>query len=231
MSGWWCIMPTCCSCTQNSASPSILARFSSQGYQKVLEFTGGLENAARSAVTWTESITTINPRFKVTYKCWLLLLLLGCSISWSCHGLQVHPSSRVLVCRSIHEGEYVFPNIAGCLPAWLACIDAYICSRGHVWLVVHHANLLLMHAKQCLSINTGPFLKPRVSKSTRIHWRTRKCGQISGHMDRIDHNNQSKIQGDLQMLAPAAFAWLQHVLELSWPASASIIQSGVQIHP
>ena len=120
MSGWWCIMPTCCSCTQNSASPSILARFSSQGYQKVLEFTGGLENALRSAVRWTESTTPINPRFKVTYKCWLLLHLLGCSISWSFHGLQVHPSSRVLVCRSIHEGEYVFPNIAVWLAGWLA---------------------------------------------------------------------------------------------------------------
>ena len=45
------------------------------------------------------------------------------------------------------------------------------------------------------------------------------------------HTNQSKIQGDLQILSPAALAWLQHVLELSWPASASIIQSGVQIHP
>jgi len=51
-------------------------------------------------------------------------------------------------------------------------------------------------------------------------------------MDGIDHTNQSKIQGNLQILAPAASAWLQHVLELSWPASASIIQSaGVQIHP
>ena len=26
-------------------------------------------------------------------------------------------------------------------------------------------------------------------------------------------------------MVPAAFAWLQHFLELSWPASASIIQS------
>jgi hypothetical protein len=63
--------------------------------------------------------------------------------------------------------------LAGWLPGWLVCIDASICIRGHVWLVVHHAmhaNLLLTHAKQCLSINTGPFLKPRVSKSTRIHW-------------------------------------------------------------
>ena len=142
----------------------------------------------------------------------------------------IHHPECWLVCRSIHEGEYLFTNAAACLPAclpaWLVCIDTSICSRGHVWLVVHHANLLLMHAKQCLSINTGPFLKPRVSKSTRIHWRTRKCGQISGHMDRIDHNNQSKIQGDLQMLPPAAFAWLQYFLEFSWPAtSASIIQS------
>ena len=165
----------------------------------------------------------------MNYIFWLLLLLLGCSMSWSCHGLQVHPSSRV-VCSSIHEGHYVLSNAAGWLPGWLVCVDASICSRGHVWLVVHHANLLLMHAKQCLSINTGPFLKPRVSKSTRIHWRTRKCGQISDRMDRIDHTNQSKIQGDLQMLAPAAFAWLQHFLELSWPACASIIQSaGVHI--
>ena len=44
-------------------------------------------------------------------------------------------------------------------------------------------------------------------------------------MDGIDHTNQSKIQGDLQILAPAAFAWLHHFLELSWPASASVIQS------
>ena len=96
MSGWWCIMPTWCSRTQNSASPSILARFSSHGYQKVLEFTAGLENAVKSAFRCTESTTPINPRSKVTYKLWHLLLLLGCSISWSCHGLQVHPSSRVL---------------------------------------------------------------------------------------------------------------------------------------
>ena len=183
LSGWWCIMPTWCSRAQNSASPSILARFSSHRYQKVLEFTAGLENAVKSAFRCTESTTPINPRCKVTYKFWHLLLLLGCSISWSCHGLQVHPSSRVLVCRSIHEGEYVFPNIAVWLSGWLVCIDASICSRGHVWLVVHHANLLLMHAKQCLSINTGPFLKPRVSKSTRIHWRTQKCAQISGQVD------------------------------------------------
>ena len=118
------------------------------------------------------------------------------------------------------------------LAGWLVCINASICSRGHVWLVVHHANLVLTHTKQCLSINIGPFLKPRVSKSTRIHWRTRKCGQITGQINGIDHNNQSKIQAELHILAPAAFAWLQHVLELSWPASASIIQSGgVQINP
>ena len=115
MSGWWCIMPTWCSRTQNSASPSILARFSSHGYQKVVEFTGGLENAVRSEVRSTESTTTINQRSKVNYTFWLLLLLLGCSMSWSCHGLQVHPSSRV-VCRSIHKGHYVLLNVAG----WLA---------------------------------------------------------------------------------------------------------------
>ena len=161
MSGWcWCIMPSWCSHMQNSASPSILARFSSQGYEKVLEFTGGLKNALRSEVRCTQSTTPINPRSKMTYKFCLLLLLLGCSMSWSCHGLQVHPSSRVLVCRSIHEGHYVF---AGWLAGWLVCIDASICSRGHVWLVlVHHAKLVLTHAKQCLSINIGPFLKPRV---------------------------------------------------------------------
>ena len=118
MSGLWCIMPTWCSCTQSSASPSILARFSSQGYQKVLEFTGGLENAVRSELTCTESTTAINPTSKVTYKFWLLLLLLGCSMSWSCHGLQVHPSSRV-VCRSIHEGHYVLLTVAGWLAGWL----------------------------------------------------------------------------------------------------------------
>ena len=61
MSGCWrlCIMPTCCSHAQNSASPSILARFSSHGYQKVLEFTGELENAARFVVRWTESTTPV----------------------------------------------------------------------------------------------------------------------------------------------------------------------------
>jgi hypothetical protein len=75
--------------------------------------------------------------------------------------------------------------------------------------VVHNANLVLTHAKQCLSINTGQFLNPPVSKSTEIHWWTQKCGQICIQMDGIDHTNQSKIQGDLQILAPAAFAWLQ----------------------
>ena len=122
MSGWWCIMimPTWCSCMQNSASPSILGRFTSQGYQKVLEFTDGLENAVQFPFKWTESTTPINPRFKVTNNFWLLLLLLGCIISWSCPGLQVHPSSRVMVCRSIHEGEYVFPNVAAWLAGWLA---------------------------------------------------------------------------------------------------------------
>ena len=59
----------------NSASPSILARLSSHGYQKVLEFTDGLENAVRSAVRWTESTTPVNPRSKVTYRFWLLVLL------------------------------------------------------------------------------------------------------------------------------------------------------------
>jgi len=48
-----------------------------------------------------------------------------------------------VVCRSIYEGEYVFPNVGGFLAGWLAgwlvCIDASICIRGHVWLVVHHA--------------------------------------------------------------------------------------------
>ena len=113
-------MPTWCTRMQNSASPSILARFSSHGYQKVLEFTGGLENSLRSEVRCTESTTPINPRSKVTYKFWLLLLLLGCSMSWSCHGLQVHPSSRVLVCRSIHEGHYVLLHVAACLAGWVA---------------------------------------------------------------------------------------------------------------
>ena len=112
-------MPTWCSRAQNSASPSILARFSSHGYQKVLEFTAGLETAVKSAFRCTESTTPINPRCKVTYKFWHLLLLLGCSISWSCHGLQVHPSSKVLVCRSVHEGEYVLSNVAGWLAGWL----------------------------------------------------------------------------------------------------------------
>ena len=84
-------------------------------------------------------------------------------------------------------------------------MDASICSRGHGGLVVHHANLLLTHAKQCISINTGPFLKPRVSKSTRIHWRTRKCGQNCRQMHEIDHTNQSNNQDDLQNLA-AGFA-------------------------
>ena len=93
--GWWCIgVPTCCSRTQKSASPSILARFSSHGYQKVLEFTGGLENAARIVDKCTKSTTPINPRSKETYKTWLLVLRLGCTISLSVHDLQVHPSSR-----------------------------------------------------------------------------------------------------------------------------------------
>ena len=133
------------------------------------------------------------------------------------------PSMKVII--------YIQMLLPGWLAGWVVCVDASICSRGHVWLVVHHANLVLTHTKQCLSINIGPFLKPRVSKSTRIHWRTRKCAQIRGQINGIDHNNQSKIQAELHILAPAAFAWLQHVLELSWPASASIIQSGVQIHP
>ena len=120
MSGWWCIMPTWWSRTQNSTSPSILAHFSSHGYQKVAEFTSGLENAVRLEVRSTESTTTINQRSKVNYTFWLLLLLLGCSMPWGCHGLQVHPSSRV-VCRSIHEGHYVLSN-AGWLAGWLAVL-------------------------------------------------------------------------------------------------------------
>ena len=149
-----------------------------------------------------------------------------------------------MVCKCIHHPEcwcadpsmkvimYFYMLLPAWLAGWLVCIDASICSRGHVWLVlVHHANLVHTHAKQCLSINIGPFLKPRVSKSTRIHWRTRKCAQIRGQINGINHNNRLKIQGELHILAPAAFAWQQHVLELSWPASASIIQSGVQIHP
>ena len=75
------------------------------------------------------------------------------------------------------------------------------------WCILMHANLLFTHAKQCLSINTGPFVKPRVSKSTRIHWRTQKCGQTSGQMHGIYHTNQSKIQGDLQIMVPAAFGF------------------------
>ena len=43
----------------------------------------------------------------------------GCTICCSCHGQQVHPSSRV-VCRSIYEGEYVFPNVGGFLAIWLS---------------------------------------------------------------------------------------------------------------
>ena len=80
--------------------------------------------------------------------------------------------------------------LAGWLADWL-CI---------AWLVAQ-----LTHAKECLSINTGPFLKPRVSKSTRIHWRTQKCGQNWAQFHEIDHTNQSKKQGDLQNLA-AGFA-------------------------
>ena len=98
--------------------------------------------------------------------------------------------------------------VGGCCGAWLAGLHRCILiCRGHVWLlaVVHHANLLLTCAKQCLTINTGPFLKPRVSKSTRIHWRTQKCGQNWGQIHEIDHTNQSKKQGDLQNLA-AGFA-------------------------
>ena len=75
-------MPTCCSHTQNSTTPSILDRFSSQGYQKVLEFTGGLENAVRPAVRCTESTTPINPRSKEIYKLWFLLLL---AFAWLQH--------------------------------------------------------------------------------------------------------------------------------------------------
>ena len=86
-------------------------------------------------------------------------------------------------------------RLAGWLADWL-CI---------AWLVVHGANLMLTHANECLSINTGPFLKPRVSKSTRIHWRTRKCGQNCRQMHEIDHTNQSNNQDDLQNLA-AGFA-------------------------
>jgi hypothetical protein len=122
MSGCWSIMPTWSSRTQNSASPSILAGFSSHRNQKVLEFTGGLKNKVKSEVRWTKLTTPSNTRSKVTYKFWLLLLLLGCSISRRCHGLQVHPSSRVLVCRSIHEGEYIFPNVSGWLTGLYSCI-------------------------------------------------------------------------------------------------------------
>ena len=76
----------------------------------------------------------------------------------------------------------------------------WLTGRCIAWLVVHHANLLLTHAKECLSINIGPFLKPRVSKSTRIHWRTQKCGQNCGQMHEIDHTNQSKNQDGLPKL-------------------------------
>ena len=152
------IMPAWCSCMQNSASPSILARLSSQGYQKVLEFTGRLENAARPAVRWTESTTPINPRSKEIYKLWFLLLL---AFAWLQHPvleLSWPASASIIqsagfVCRSIHEGEYVFPNIAVWLSGWLVCIDASICSRGHVWLVVHHACQLVAHTRKTVQLH------------------------------------------------------------------------------
>ena len=106
-------------------------------------------------------------------KTWLLvLLLLGCSISWSVHDLQVHPSSKEAGVQINPKGNYIFPNVGGLLAGmqagWLTG-----CVLPGWWCMVA-ANLLLMHAKQCHSINTGLFLKPPVWKSTRIHWRTRK---------------------------------------------------------
>jgi len=44
--------------------------------------------------------------------------------------------------------SYVFPNVA----AWLVCIDASICSRGHVWLVVHHDHANLLGADACKAV-------------------------------------------------------------------------------
>jgi hypothetical protein len=48
------------------------------------------------------------------------------------------------------------------------------------WLVVHCANLLLMHAKECLSINTGAFLNPRVSKALEFTGGLKNAARIVG---------------------------------------------------
>ena len=97
----------------------------------------------------------------------------------------------VMACKCIHHPEWGCADqsmkvsmclqmllaswLAGWQAGWLDCkmhpLAAGVMSG---WWCIMRANLLHTHAKQCLSINTGPFLKPRVSKSTRIHWWTRK---------------------------------------------------------
>ena len=140
--GWWCIVATCCSGTQKSASPSILAHFSSHGYQKVLEFTGGLKNAARIVVKCTKSTTPINPRTNMTYKTWLLVLLLA----WLQHFLECPwPASASIIQRGrcADQSKKVityFQMLVACwLAGWLADWPMYCLAGGASCQLAAHA--------------------------------------------------------------------------------------------
>ena len=68
------------------------------------------------AVVVCRSIQKVSLCFEMLVAAWLaglfdgcIHLLCGCSISWSCHGLQVHPSSRGSGGVQINpKGEFMF---------------------------------------------------------------------------------------------------------------------------